>query len=600
MVLNHLKSKLVQSRSLIFLLSSLLFVNHNVNSAVFQTMAGGSGIWTDGNNWVGGVAPSTTLDGNDITVDHPLTTPNLNASSGGGAALRVNNTLNVTGTFTISNINAVSLNGTGLLNVNDFDVTATTATGTANLAISANSMTYSGTRGYNFNRPVNISGDLDVTGGPGLRFNSTASIGGDFNMGAGVIVRSVFNVTGASNLTSGRLSLAGTATPAFTGDITITGNGNILSNNAAGFTTVGNVVVNGSNAELVANNDVTIGGNLSIINRGDADFNSDLTVGGDVLIDGSTSDLRVFGDFVGGGNVTSMGNRGEIEFRGRADIAGNVSVSERSNIEFRGVASVNGSVSVTSNGAFVEFRSDSYTGSISITNNGDVRGNGVLDYDGLTITTGGTICNNNETDPTMVPDPVRLNNCSAGVLPIELSYFTAEQNNNSFLFHWETLSELNNDYFTIEFSYDGINFTHLLSEINGNGTVNKTSNYSQKIESNKVRSSNELYFRLKQTDYDGAFSYSPIEILQTKQIEQTTEFNLYPNPSTFSTQIEILNFDVNTEYLGRLVNSQGITQGKEFKITQKTQIIDTARLAPGLYFIYVNGMKHHAKLSVIN
>jgi hypothetical protein len=84
-------------------------------------------------------------------------------------------------------------------------------------------------------------------------------------------------------------------------------------------------------------------------------------------------------------------------------------------------------------------------------------------------------------------------------LPIELLSFKVENiieyNNIS----WVTASEVNNDYFLLEESVDGINWTYL-SKINGNGNSTEKIEYYYQ-DRNFVNNIN--YYRLTQVDFDG-------------------------------------------------------------------------------------------------
>ncbi len=102
-----------------------------------------------------------------------------------------------------------------------------------------------------------------------------------------------------------------------------------------------------------------------------------------------------------------------------------------------------------------------------------------------------------------VPEYVRI------LLPIELTYFTVEQKGNDIVFEWETASETNNDYFTIEYSIDGMNF-HELTTVAGSGTTSEATSYNYVWNASK---SGLFYFRLKQTDYNGEYSYSKVVAL---------------------------------------------------------------------------------------
>jgi hypothetical protein len=91
-------------------------------------------------------------------------------------------------------------------------------------------------------------------------------------------------------------------------------------------------------------------------------------------------------------------------------------------------------------------------------------------------------------------------------LPIELVEFKAKRANNKVLLSWTTASESNNDYFTVERSPDGINFSMLLT-LRGAGNSTGNLNYEAYDEYPLPGLS---YYRLKQTDYDGKNTYSKI------------------------------------------------------------------------------------------
>lgn len=131
----------------------------------------------------------------------------------------------------------------------------------------------------------------------------------------------------------------------------------------------------------------------------------------------------------------------------------------------------------------------------------------------------------------------------SGPIPVELASFTANVSGNSVLLNWTTASEVNNMGFEIErkvispqssvgnFEYEKIGF------INGNGTRTEVQNYS--FTDNLTLNHNlTLYYRLKQIDLDGSFTYSnEIEVEFILPTEYTLEQN-YPNPFNPSTRIK--------------------------------------------------------------
>ncbi|MFT5619461.1 MAG: hypothetical protein ACI85I_002707 [Arenicella sp.] len=111
------------------------------------------------------------------------------------------------------------------------------------------------------------------------------------------------------------------------------------------------------------------------------------------------------------------------------------------------------------------------------------------------------------------------------ILPIELlSFDVALQNNTAVQLNWVTTIEINNDYFSIEKSYDGINFMNL-NDIKGAGDSKNTIHYAY---TDKRELANINYYRLKQVDFDGAFTYSRVREIKVA-IEES--ISIYPNPA---------------------------------------------------------------------
>ena len=91
-------------------------------------------------------------------------------------------------------------------------------------------------------------------------------------------------------------------------------------------------------------------------------------------------------------------------------------------------------------------------------------------------------------------------------LPIELLYFKGIPREGVNHLTWSTASENNNDYFTIEKTLDGVDYS-ILTRMNGAGNsfIKLDYEYTDTDVSNNI-----LYYRLKQTDYDGKFKYSDL------------------------------------------------------------------------------------------
>jgi hypothetical protein len=109
-------------------------------------------------------------------------------------------------------------------------------------------------------------------------------------------------------------------------------------------------------------------------------------------------------------------------------------------------------------------------------------------------------------------------------LPVKLISFTATKDNGNVKISWQTIEEKDNDYYVIERSTDGINFT-ALTTVKGNKNSTSLISYVQYDDAPYLGIS---YYRLKQVDMNGSFSYSSIAAVE---FDSPTDWMIYPNPS---------------------------------------------------------------------
>jgi hypothetical protein len=111
-------------------------------------------------------------------------------------------------------------------------------------------------------------------------------------------------------------------------------------------------------------------------------------------------------------------------------------------------------------------------------------------------------------------------------LPIELVSFSSACAVNGTELTWWTVSEYNNDYFSILRSTNGIDWENIATiKGAGNSKILLKYTYTEELTNNTV-----TYYRLKQTDFDGKFDVSKI-IAQNNCVEANTRLSIYPNPS---------------------------------------------------------------------
>jgi hypothetical protein len=161
-------------------------------------------------------------------------------------------------------------------------------------------------------------------------------------------------------------------------------------------------------------------------------------------------------------------------------------------------------------------------------------------------------------------------------LPVELVSFSGECLNEKVSLSWSTASEINNDYFTVERSADGVDFAPV-GEVDGAGNSYQLLRYF--FEDAQPQESG--YYRLKQTDFDGAYEYSDLVFVACAETEGR-KLLVYPNPGTSAFTLMVSGGDEIPHYFSVTdLQGQRVNEGT----VQRLQIISTEDLAPGMYFI---------------
>ncbi|MEQ8878378.1 MAG: T9SS type A sorting domain-containing protein, partial [Cyclobacteriaceae bacterium] len=186
-------------------------------------------------------------------------------------------------------------------------------------------------------------------------------------------------------------------------------------------------------------------------------------------------------------------------------------------------------------------------------------------------------------------DLITLGNTDASIpLPIELLEFEVFQEGENVIAKWTTVSELNNDFFTLERSTDGHNWVPI-NEIDGAGTTNQMKSY-QTIDDQPMRGL--TYYRLKQTDFDGQFSYSDVKMIE---IEFIDAIKIYPNPSNGIFNVSGVDSD---EIIFSVYNILG--QQVPFSINEDQGIqLDVSNEPAGVYIIKVKDGNFTKTMQVI-
>lgn len=148
------------------------------------------------------------------------------------------------------------------------------------------------------------------------------------------------------------------------------------------------------------------------------------------------------------------------------------------------------------------------------------------------LTPGQSIRNTVHISTTSIQDADTTNNADTVFtlvqvpLPVTLIDFKAAKQGEDVLLEWKTAMEINSDYFEVERSTDGKQFT-AIGKIKGEGDTHETRHYSFVDHQASEQQASALYYRLKQVDHDGKHEYSSVRMLA---LTNNNEVNIYPVP----------------------------------------------------------------------
>jgi len=167
-------------------------------------------------------------------------------------------------------------------------------------------------------------------------------------------------------------------------------------------------------------------------------------------------------------------------------------------------------------------------------------------------------------------------------LPIELISFDAIMNDRQVDITWTTATESNNDYYTIEKSKDGINF-ETSSIVDAAGNSQSIINYKD-IDPKPYQGIS--YYRLKQTDFNGTYTYSKIVAVNYSLSDDG--MSVFPNPTEGELNINIKDIE-GKEVLVVIRDMMGKECFTKVILSQENQqliAVDSEhKLAAGVYIV---------------
>ena len=171
---------------------------------------------------------------------------------------------------------------------------------------------------------------------------------------------------------------------------------------------------------------------------------------------------------------------------------------------------------------------------------------------------------------------LQVENACLGILPLEWLSFEAVKKSDNVLLIWQTQHEVNNDYFEVEKSQDGRLFSQIAKIIAANA---QTTSFQYQY-SDDILGYGTVYYRIKQVDFDGRFSYSKLIAIPMT----ISKPMIYPNPSTDVLHVKsdktIDNFVIK-DIFGKV----------QISGTALNSSIDISSLTNGIYMIEIDTQK---------
>lgn len=173
-------------------------------------------------------------------------------------------------------------------------------------------------------------------------------------------------------------------------------------------------------------------------------------------------------------------------------------------------------------------------------------------------------------------------------LPIELLSFEVAAVGSSINVKWITLTEKNNDYFTIERSVDGINFI-AVGKVSSKGNSLNEALYTF---TDPKALSGVSYYRLRQTDLDGRSETFEIRAVK---VELGGFSNIYPNPTADVIVVSSAKNDIKSISIYSLLGELVLTRN----LTGENVTLNLSNLASGVYTVVTTGVNWVEKEALV-
>ncbi|KAA9325979.1 LamG-like jellyroll fold domain-containing protein [Adhaeribacter soli] len=171
-------------------------------------------------------------------------------------------------------------------------------------------------------------------------------------------------------------------------------------------------------------------------------------------------------------------------------------------------------------------------------------------------------------------------------LPVSWLYFKGNATDKGNVLHWATATEENSQAFVIERSANGRDFEPI-DKVQAAGNSYQQRNYTFTDLNATVFAEKVLYYRLKQTDLDGSFSYSQVVAIKRGDLK-VLEPSVWPNPFTNELRVSLPEVALNAEIMLTTLTGQVIYRTAVAPdISGEIRLENLRKVKPGLYLLQV-------------
>lgn len=184
----------------------------------------------------------------------------------------------------------------------------------------------------------------------------------------------------------------------------------------------------------------------------------------------------------------------------------------------------------------------------------------------------------------------------AAPLPVEMKSFDLIAHADFVEVRWSTASELNNDFFTVEKRSETAESFEAVTDVAGAGTTNRETNY--RVEDRSI-SPGTWYYRIKQTDFDGTYTYS---VVKSVSVSGQGLWRLYPNPSNGeSFTVQLTGAELDNPVKITIYDMQGkVVYSEMLQVNELNQQVTLPnRLAQGVYMVSIQSPVARAQQKLV-